>query len=65
MAYAIPQSEELQEWLIKIGLFIFLVGLLLILMWSPADAANLSPDAEILTFEHNLFFCDFDLLKAD
>lgn len=65
MPDAIPQSEELQEWLIKIALFIFLISLLSIIVWSPADASNIATNGEILYFEHNTFFCDFELLKSD
>jgi len=55
-------KPDYQEWLIKFGLFFFLVGVLSFIAFKPADPATQALALEPLSFSHNLFICTFDNL---
>ncbi len=53
-------KPDLQEWFVKIGLFLFLAGVLSFIAFKPADPATQALALEPLSFSHNLFICTFD-----
>ena len=53
-------KPDVQEWFVKIGLFLFLTGVLSFIAFKPVDPATQALALEPLSFSHNLFICTFD-----
>lgn len=59
MTFALIKPNH-QEWVVKLGLFFFLAGVLSFIAFKPADPATQALAMEPLSFSHNLFICTFD-----